>query len=496
MESTGSNGSAAGRGSQPIQCVDIQPDIRLLLPPSREHPFIQPSIANDPASQSPQTGNSFTNPTNEHPAILNSTHEPGPPLRRTSANLQTPPAVESAIFDTFPYNHANGQINSNPGQAAVIVPGNNSRNDAGLEVEGTRSNGIDQFGRVTSPFLFHQATHGSEQAPSFTVGRQDGRILHETDHALFADLHSFASDPFPMDAEFDAYAYFGPTILDFGTPRPPVQTSAVDDEKRLTFLPVEQTHQIRRLWRGRRSGPSVRLIWSLWFKVARHGADNILSKPPTLAPIVHRSDSTAGNNTASKWGMDDACRNELIHFCKSLDDTTREGFPSEITSHSLGVDIQSDSGSEKSVPGFSANGFPTTEVFDASLDFFFQYSPLRFVHRATFNAKTTPLSVLLPMCLIGLASIYPERSKTFVLRYQKVSCRLHNLFSSNKRVQKLIRYCRNDMTSKSLEYGESWDLLTTISSAFLVNYLALGHSVHAPSLLPETIHAYFKLAAN
>ncbi|KAH7341212.1 hypothetical protein BKA66DRAFT_479189 [Pyrenochaeta sp. MPI-SDFR-AT-0127] len=466
MDSAGPNGPAVRRGSQSLQCVDIQPDIRFLLPSSREHSFLQPSIVADPVSQPLQADNLFTNPTSEPRAIPNSTNEQGPSLRRTSAGLHTPPPVESAMFDTFSYNHAGDQIReigSVSGQTAVVGPGDESRNDNGLEGGETRSDGIEQFGRVTSPFLFfHQASHNSEQTPAFTVGRQDGRALHGTDHALFADLNSFGSDPFPMDAEFDTYAYFGPTVLDgldFDTPLPPVQVSAEDHEKRLTFLPVEQTHQIRRLWRGRRSGPGVRLIWSLWFKVARHGADNILSKPPSLVPSSHRSNSTAGNNAISRWGMDDACRNELIHFCKSLDDT-REERTSEIPPQSLAADIQSDSGSEKSVPGFSANGFPTTEVFDASLDFFFQYSPLQFVHRATFNAKTTPLSLLLPMCLIGLSSIYPDRSKTFVLRYQK----------------KLIRYCRNDMTSKSLEYGDSWELLITIFSAFLVNYLALGHT--------------------
>ncbi|KAH7085781.1 hypothetical protein BKA63DRAFT_500489 [Paraphoma chrysanthemicola] len=466
MDSTVTNEPTPRRGSQSLQCVDVQSDMRFLLPPNREHPFIQPSAINDAPLQPPQTSNSFTNATHQHQVIPSSVHEPGSQLRRTSAGLRTPPPVDPAMFDNFSYNHPSGQIremSSASLPAGIIAPGDVSRNGDELQAPEPRSNGVEQFGGVTSPFLFHQASHNSDQAPPFTVDRQDGRTLHETDHALFADLNSFASDPFPMEAEFDTYAYFGPTILDgavFDTPRFPIQVSAEANERRGTFLPVEQTHLIRRLWRGRRSGPSVQLIWSLWLKVARHGADNILSKPHTLLPTSHRSGSTASNNNTSKWGMDDACRNELIHFCKSLDETARQERTSEMQSRSLAVDVQSESGSEKSVPGFSANGFPTTEVFDASLDFFFQYSPVQFVHKATFDAKSTPLSILLPMCLIGLASIYPERSKTFVLRYQK----------------KLIRYCRNDMTSKSLEYGESWELLITISSAFLVNYLALGYS--------------------
>ncbi|KAF2851654.1 hypothetical protein T440DRAFT_55602 [Plenodomus tracheiphilus IPT5] len=464
MDTTGHNEPAVRRGSQSLQCVDIQPDVRFLLPPSREHTFIQPSTVNDAVSQLSQTDNNvFANPTNEPEAISNPTHEQGPSLRHTSSGLHTPPHVGSAIFDAFSYDFASNQIreiSSVSGQAAGVGPGHDSRHNIELE-EGTRSDGIELFDRVTSPFLFfHQASHSSEQAPSFPMGPQDGRALHETDHALFADLNSFGSDPFPTEAEFDTYAYFGPTVLDgldFDIPHQPIQVSAQDYEKRLTFLPVEQTHEIRRLWRGRRSGPGVRLIWSLWFKVARHGADNIFSKPPSPVPGLHRSDSKSDNDTISRWGMDDACRNELIHFCKSLDDTREEHSPDR-PPQSLAADVQSDSGSEKSVPGFSATGFPTTEVFDASLDFFFQYSPLQFIHRATFNAKTTPPSLLLPMCLIGLASIYPDRSKTFILRYQK----------------KLMRYCRNDLTSKSLEYGDSWELLITIVSAFLVNYLALG----------------------
>jgi hypothetical protein len=111
----------------------------------------------------------------------------------------------------------------------------------------------------------------------------------------------------------------------------------------------------------------------------------------------------------------------MIRFCKDLDEKIQPQDLLDLSPNCSPAGSGSDSTSTSFLPISSADGFPTIEVVDASLDFFFQCSPLPFLHKPTFNARAFPSSLLLPVVLIGLSSLYPERSKIFVLGYLKVS---------------------------------------------------------------------------
>ncbi|KAH8593151.1 hypothetical protein B0O99DRAFT_222582 [Bisporella sp. PMI_857] len=327
---------------------------------------------------------------------------------------------------------------------------------------------------TTESFAFQPTTQDQERLKS--LSREGG--AHQSTPAQFRPLldpqlssvfpqtggGNFDTDIFRMETDFNPYGYFSPGMLDgldLGTPGVPLSTSPLHKDKNgsnQTFLSDEQTQQVRNLWRGRRSAPGVRIIWSLWGKVAQHGVDNIFSQSRSAIPSPPEA-MTEGTK-ASKWGMNEDCRKDLIAFCKDLDDRAYRERTTELESISTPPQTQSEHEMERSIPVLSADGFLTREVLDASLDFFFQYFPMPFIHKATFDASTTPTSLLFPMCLVGLALLYPEGSKPFVLRYQK----------------SLIQFCHDNLASRALGHCESWELLMAIASALLVVYLGLGFS--------------------
>ncbi|PVH70627.1 hypothetical protein DL98DRAFT_394330, partial [Cadophora sp. DSE1049] len=216
-----------------------------------------------------------------------------------------------------------------------------------------------------------------------------------------------------------------------------------------SLLSVERLQQVQPLWRGKRAAPGVLLIRSLWSKVIQHESDNLFSNPTTAN--TNQTEQALDGSRQLRWGVDEDCRKRLIDFCTELDNRIyREGF--------------------------LADGFPTKEALDASVDFFFQYFPMPFIHKATFNSRKTPGSLLFSMCLIGLAALYPESSKPFVLHYQKVLASLPlrwHLFSRFDRrllphVQKLIRYCKSELTSIALLHCLPAQFFVSIASTLLV----------------------------
>jgi hypothetical protein len=88
--------------------------------------------------------------------------------------------------------------------------------------------------------------------------------------------------------------------------------------------------------------------------------------------------------------------------------------------------------------------------------YFRRFHPaLRFVHQATFGAKSTPSSLLLPTCLIGLSILNPGGADEFIRLY----------------LGKLLRFCRLDL---GLGKGGAQQLVTPLASSLLVLYLALS----------------------
>ncbi|EXL45151.1 hypothetical protein FOCG_12562 [Fusarium oxysporum f. sp. radicis-lycopersici 26381] len=115
--------------------------------------------------------------------------------------------------------------------------------------------------------------------------------------------------------------------------------------------------------------------------------------------------------------MDQACRNRLIRYCNDLDGSCGSSATTTDKTAMFSVDL-----------------------LDSSLDFYFQFfhPVLPFIHKSTFKARDAPSSLLLAMCL------------------------------------KLLPACLHDLTSQTLLKSAPPDILTTLATALIIAYLALG----------------------
>lgn len=300
------------------------------------------------------------------------------------------------------------------------------------------------------------------------------------------DFDVFQNNPLLLDGELGSYTFLRHSSLDYvefpETPQTSVQTppAAYEEQnhKPNILFSVDQVQKMRKLWRGHRSNPCKRIGPSLWHTLVHHPADNIFSRP--AATESKQSEQIAEGQGTSRWSLDENCRKNMIEFCNELDEKIYHEDLADLTPHS--TPHNSDTGHGSSSLRLAANGFPSREVLDAALDLFFQCSHLPFIHKATFEAATTPPSFLLLICLVGLSSLYPERFKPFILRYQKVADRLCSLFEVPLLTddQKLMRYCRSELTAKALGQCQPWELLLAIASTLLVVYLSLGYIVCCP----------------
>lgn len=255
-----------------------------------------------------------------------------------------------------------------------------------------------------------------------------GSMIHSGDGMTLssqpAGADRYEANALMLDMDFGSYNYVSPGIsdfLDFATPRPPLsETPRLNNGKGVSqdiLFSVDQVQRMRQLWRGRRTVSSLRMVRSLWQTAVQHEAENVFSRPESSER--HRLESVSERSRTSRWGVDDECRERLCAFCKRLDSDGGGEDLSNLTPQSSGAS-DPDTGHESSLSISYSDGLPTKEVLNASLDLFFQCSHLPFIQKATFDAKTVPESLLLAMHLVGLSSLYPERSRLFVLQYQKV----------------------------------------------------------------------------
>lgn len=267
-----------------------------------------------------------------------------------------------------------------------------------------------------------QATPHMHASTSHILGRIPGSVQFQPANADFF-LHV---------ARFNPYTSLGPSAEDFfedyfdfhatSTPTSTSIHSSVVEEvagKEDTLFSAQQVERMRRLWHGQRPAPKIRIGQSIWRDAVQHSTSNIFSKPVqgSEGEIV---DESRGDSITSGCGFDGNCRNTIKDFCKILEQNANPedlaGFAPQ--SASQGGDHDAQNKNSTLLP--STEGFLDGEVLDASLYLFFQCSYLPFIHRPTFDAQNTPPSVLFPMLLIGLSSLYPKQSKSFVLRYLKV----------------------------------------------------------------------------
>lgn len=236
------------------------------------------------------------------------------------------------------------------------------------------------------------------------------------------------------------------------TPQSLIPSSQKQRPSRILFS-GQQLKQIQKLWHGQRSYPSMTLMSVLWDTVVKHPQSNIFSVAQTVEPENQYTESTSG-----RWNLTERCRKDLMELCGEIEILTNGMDDPEIPFQDAASVSPSSVSDTSSLPGLAVDGFPSLETLEASLDFFFQHCPFAFVHGATFDARHTHRSILLPMCLIGLSSLYAERSHGFISKYLK----------------NLIRISEAGLAAKDIEECRPWSFLVTITSTLLVAYLALG----------------------
>jgi hypothetical protein len=204
---------------------------------------------------------------------------------------------------------------------------------------------------------------------------------------------------------------FDHAILELPTPTDDTRHHFFPTTEKL--IPLERFKRIQQAWPRKRITP-LRLIRNLWQNVIQHKADNIFCRRDDYdaypSPLPN-------HQNYSKWNLGTECRDRLkedseafykpINLQKSPSHVEQSAAISGESPHSLWERSESDQMRSK---------FPSAEILDIGLDFYFRhFHPLMpFVHQATFDANGCPSSILLPMCLIGLTILDPKGSKEFI----------------------------------------------------------------------------------
>lgn len=250
------------------------------------------------------------------------------------------------------------------------------------------------------------------------------------------------------------------------TPRQPVRQKQSFSKN----VPDERFQRVERLWPLRRSIPPHMLGQTLWQQVVDHSEDNLFSDSALSAQ--HPYAMPARRTETSRWGLGEDTRGRLIREYGSAGRSDSRESPSTTTPTPAEgfTSKRSDTASDVSLGA----RFPPAEVLDMSLDLYFKrfYSLWPFIHRATFDARATPTSLLLPMCLIGLELLDADGSKKFIRAYMPDA----------------IDKVRNELTARALPSCQPSHLLTTLASAILVLRLAAANPV---SGLEEQFHCLY-----
>ncbi|KAJ6033322.1 hypothetical protein N7444_011093 [Penicillium canescens] len=245
-------------------------------------------------------------------------------------------------------------------------------------------------------------------------------------------------------------------------------------------LGLDSLKRIEQMWSGKGISQPALLVWTLWDDVTEHKAANILSDPaehvnlPSNHPSEHRSEY--GMNSK----ITEQCRERLLVFHSQTQTPPGIAPASNVLSPSKTQqsELSSSPATGPCLPDLSDVEFPSLEVLDLSLKFYFRHVHLSlpFIHRPTFNASETPCLLLLPMILIGFSILDPYGSKAFVSRYQAY----------------LIELCRADLACKARgKSGSPSGLIRSLASSLLVLYLNLenrNHEEAAFMLCAQTLH--------
>lgn len=258
--------------------------------------------------------------------------------------------------------------------------------------------------------------------PTTTPGYPEApRTLEQSFSATgwYPDLEGFgenpysSQDPFPTLAGSDAFDFmdaFDPIHLPNRTPVLSPSSQRSNDD-----IPDKRFEKLKRCWPNRRDD-AIRLMRTLWQDVVSHTEKNLFSQPlhPPRVPDDHR-------RSGSRWGLDEECRNRLQRDC-GYPFSTEDLSPARRNSNnridhgpSTGGPVPESPYSSHSTASTAIN-FPSAEILDMSLDLYFRrfHSLIPFIHVPTFDAKSTPSSMLFSMCLIGLTMLNTDGATKFV----------------------------------------------------------------------------------
>lgn len=195
----------------------------------------------------------------------------------------------------------------------------------------------------------------------------------------------------------------------------PMPVTTIDSTSSVRMAPSESQAQLMgQLWSRQKPKLASRLIRRLWKQVIHHDADNIFTAPKS--PGYNDNPAEPSSRQTSRCRVNEACRSRLVRYCKELDWSFRQNESVHEETQSAPRLLHENS------PGDLDSSFPAIEILDSSLDFFFHFFHpiLPFMHRSTFDARNTPSSLLLAMCLVGLSYLDRAGTRTFVVRYLKV----------------------------------------------------------------------------
>ena len=274
-----------------------------------------------------------------------------------------------------------------------------------------------------SPFV-HPTEASSHQSSLMSPPAGDvSRGLSQIDTLRFPGYEAFGFDfegpsgnmDLQMSPNMDGLLDISPSMMAL-SPSYLHERFRQDQRPRSPFS-IEQLKRIQKLWPRQKTVSVTRLIRTLWRDTVQHGADNLFSDPD---PCNLEPSSVQSPPSHSRWNMDDDCRNRLMSDISALGS---RGPPSNVDSDFAAHSPEA--GQLYPSPGFAETLFPSTGTLDTSLDFFFRssYPMMAFIHKATFDARKTPTSLLFPMCLIGLSVMDPQSSRDFVRQYLVVRLR-------------------------------------------------------------------------
>ena len=245
----------------------------------------------------------------------------------------------------------------------------------------------------------------------------------QTIHAAFQPDNDFQSWLDPYQDGLDIWndpavlnlVYTPSNVPDLPTPRH--HESRLCDSK--DQIPVERFARVKQLWPTKRE-LSPPLMQSLWRDVAANSEGGLFS----VCDHDTSSPSAANGSLARPWwGLDDDRRRQLFQDYSSIVPPDRRSSAEASKPVITGVDSDSQ-GSVSQVAISGVSDFPSVEVLNMSLEQYFRrFHPcISFIHRPTFTAKSTPSTLILSMCLIGLKLLSKgENARRFILACVRVS---------------------------------------------------------------------------